>query len=473
MSLAHTRWAHGNVRSYLAAWFAPLKRCSPTHVLLPTGDAMQLETRLIWLEVAALARLVTAPAGTANLVTPSTPWFDVLLPMVGYGLAVFAVSCALVLPAARAVAPALRWASWVTRPAVVAGMVVLSALTVQAVLRSEPLFNNDANLVTACAAQSVLAHRDPYSQSILACAQELHAPLTIESPIARGPLSHFRYWPPFQVQVAAAEAGLRHHQRSAAFPGIAYPPLATLWMVPVSALPRWSSVVWTLGLFCAWVLLLCSCARRTMWPLVLTVVLLQSGAGTALHGALFGDGEIISYIMMGLAALWLERPIVSSVALALAVGSNQLAWAMVPAMALVSIRMFHDWRLRLPVFVGASLVLVGPWLIIDPGAIRAISGIFGQPTFPAGQGLVALVTNRTLPLLPSVAFETVTLAVIAATLAIGWAQPRLVLVCLPLSCAAFWFNWHSDPNYLSQMLLLATALVVGLWGVKPDRILAH
>ncbi len=472
MSIAHTRRAFGNVGSYLAAWFCALNRSSPKHVLLPTRDAMQLETRLIWLEVAALARLVTAPAGTANLVTASAPWFDVLLPMLGYGLAVFAVVCALLLPTARSVPPAIRWMSWVTRPALVAGLVIWCSLTLQAVLVSEPIFNNDANLVTACSAQSVLAHKDPYSQSILACAHELHAPLTIESPIARGELSQFRYAPPLQVQVAVAKSGLRHHQRSAAFPGIAYPPLATLWMVPVISLPRWASVVWTLALFAAWTLLLCSRAKRSMWPLVLTVVLLQSGAGTALHGALFGDGEIISYIMMGFAVLWLERPIVSSVALALAVGSNQLAWVMLPAMALVSIRMFRDWHLRLPVFVGTSLVLVGPWLIIDPAAIRTILGLFGQPTFPAGEGLVALVTNHTLPLFPRFAFEAITLAVIAATLAIGWTRPRLVLLCLPLSCAAFWFNWHSDPNYLSQMLLLATALVVGVWGLDSDRIIA-
>lgn len=310
----------------------------------------------------------------------------------------------------------------------------------------------------------MLAHSDPYSQSILECAKDLKAPLTIESPVARGELARFRYGPPLSVQVRVAASAARHNYRSVSFPGLTYPPLGTLWMVPVIYLPRWAWVTWTLAFVLAWVLLLCAHTESALWGIVVTAALTQCGAGTALHGALFGDGEIIAYILMGTAMLWLKRPVLGSIALALAVGSNQLAWVLVPAVAVVSARLYGDVRPRITAFVATLALAVGPLLLADPAAVSTMVGYFSEPTFPAGVGLIALVTVHALPFVPRLAFEFVTLGTIGVAVVVGWIWPRRALLGLPLSCAAFWFNWHSDPNYLSQAVLVATGVVVGVWG---------
>ncbi len=202
-------------------------------------------------------------------------------------------------------------------------------------------------------------------------------------------------------------------------------------------------------------------AAGAAWPAVLLVLMVQLEPGSLLGLALMGNGEIFAYELMFLALAWIESPRRSAVVLALAVGSNQLAWMVAGGYALLVMR-FPDWTVRLKWFMATLAVTLIPWLVIYPDAVGSTIHLLTQPYFPIGIGIINLARVGLMPY-PS---PTVMLGVmVAGTLAVlGWCFIKVRWrAALPvLSLAGMWLSWRSGGHYIAQIPTLAVAMAIGM-----------
>jgi uncharacterized membrane protein len=157
--------------------------------------------------------------------------------------------------------------------------------------------------------------------------------------------------------------------------------------------------------------------------------------------------------------------VVSAVCLALAVGSNQLAWFFAPGYLLLAVEEGQVGR-RLVAGAATLVVAVIPWLFRYPDALGTIVGNLRAHTFPLGSGPITLVLGGFVPA-PS---RTLLLALTAMVMVGIWTWGALAreyrVAASVLLLAGFWLSWRSLDEYLAQIPLLA---LVALFAVLGSR----
>ena len=322
---------------------------------------------------------------------------------------------------------------------------------------------DDANAMAVCGARAIAAGADPYRVPEITCLNSLGVSPTLATPLKVGPLKNVAVYPtPAQILAAASspdQGGLR------LFSPLGKPPLTPLAMVPVAGLPLWARTVWTAIPVLALLLALIF-AAGSLWPaagglLLLTLFL----NGSLVNFAANGNGETFAYALMALSVLWIRRPVVSAVCLALAVGSNQLAWFFAPGYLLLAVEEGQVGR-RLVAGAATLVVAVIPWLIRYPDALGTIVGNLRAHTFPLGSGPITLVLGGFVPA-PS---RTLLLALTAMAMVGIWTWGALAreyrVAASVLLLAGFWLSWRSLDEYLAQIPLLA---LVALFAVLGGR----
>ena len=319
----------------------------------------------------------------------------------------------------------------------------------------------DATPSVICAARNVLDDSNPYHTPELMCLHDLGVPLALATPLRAGPF-RTQAAVPTLAEARRVEAASRHNNyRTDAFPTFGYPPMSFVWMLPVARLERGAWAGWTLVWAAAWLILSLRLARR-WWPAVGSILLLQWATGGVLGEASQGDAEFFAVACLAVALMMLDKPHWSGFAMGLAVAGNQLAWVVLPAYVLLAVTLPHA-RVRLGWMVATIGLLVGPWLVVYPGALHAMLALVTQPAYPLGIGLVAL--SVVVPVLPLLSQHVYTLAVVGAEVVVigatAWVRSLTPLAPV-LACAVLWLSWRSATNYLGQVPLLACAIAIGL-----------
>jgi len=431
-----------------AGW---LRCLGPWRVRGPAAQRLGLLlcATLVWDLVLVLdGRLPPGWSGAAVLATV------VIYPVLG-------VVCALALR--QPIPPWLR--SWgpervlVGAPVVALLAVLVVGLQVPSLLRSRAGIGADVTATTVCAARDVLAGRDPYATGEAACLHRLHAPVTIATPLQRGPFQGVLHYPSAAALRRAEALAVRDHGRSSAFPQFGYPPMSFVFMLPVARAPRAAWIAWTMAAALAW-LLVAGRASGTLWPATVMCLLLQFGGGSVLGAATQGDGEFFAYALATLALLLLDRPRLSGALLALAAATNPLIWLVVPGYLVLGLRLSR-WRGRLGWFAATLLLAVGPWLLVDRNAAGAIFALVRQPAYAFGIGLISELGAAPSPALRSVLLGVEGAALLLLVAGCGL-RPRWRFVAPAVSVAVLWVAWRSDANYLAQLFPLAVATTVGV-----------
>ena len=339
-------------------------------------------------------------------------------------------------------------------------MAVLLGLQVPSLLAATAAVRDDVAATTICAARDVLQGHDPYQTPELACLHRLHLPVTLATPVQRGPFAHLRSSPtPLQLE-RVQQAVQRSGYQTPAFWSFGYPPLAFAWMLPVALGGHALWVAWTLLAALVW-LGVALRGSRSWWPALACIILLQWGGGSVLAAASQGDSEFFAFALTALALLFIDRPRRSAVCLGLAMATNPLPWVIVPGYVLFTRTLPRAWP-RLAWLAGAVLTAVVPWLLVYRDAAGAMLTFLREPTFSEGVGVGSLaLLHLGLPSSRSAMFLLFGLAVLAL---VAWgAVRRPYAAAVPaVAVAAFWLSWRSDANYLTQLPLWAGAMAIGL-----------
>ena len=378
----------------------------------------------------------------------------------------FLVFCGLIVLALRRPLPAwaARWRPHrllAMSPLLAAlAVLVVGAIAIPPVLRGTELVD-DANAMAVCGARAIAAGADPYLVPEISCLRSLGLPPTLATPLKVGPLKDVSAYPT-PAQILAAASGPDHgglHQ----FSPLGKPPLTPAVMVPVARLPLGVRTAWTaipvVVLLAALVV-----AAGPLWPAAGGLLLLNLFLnGSLVNFAANGNGETFAYVLMALSLLWIRRPVVSAVCLALAVGSNQLAWFFAPGYLLLAVEEGHVPR-RLVAGAATLLVAVVPWLVRYPDALPTIVGNLRAHTFPLGSGPITLVLAGFVPA-PS---RTLLLSATALAMVLIWGWGALAreyrVAASVLILAGFWLSWRSLDEYLAQIPLLALVALFAVWG---------
>lgn len=322
---------------------------------------------------------------------------------------------------------------------------------------------DDANVMAVCGARAISAGADPYRVAEIPCLAAFNLPPTLATPLRAGPLQGVRVYPsPAQIRAAAgrpADEGRR------LFSPLGKPPLTPAVMVPVAHLPTWARTTWTL-LPSLVLLLALAAAAGSLWPAVGGLFLLTFFLnGSALNFAANGNAEAFAYVLMALSILWVRRPVLSAVCIALAVGSNQLAWFLLPGYVLLAADS-GAWVRRLGAGLGTLVVAVVPWLVRYPDGASTIFSNLTARTFPLGSGPITLVLGRFVPPPSRTLLLALTAAAVAGVFLWGLTRPRYRVAAGVLVLAGFWLSWRSLDEYMAQIPLLALAAIVALHAAR-------
>ncbi len=406
-------------------------------------------------------------------------WLSARIPGEAAFLANFAIQvlaflafCLLVAVGCRSPLPA-----WVVRLrpgrllalAPVAFLVLLLAvsLSVANSLSSGRLLIDDANAMAVCGARAISNGHDPYQVSEIDCLRRLGLPVTLATPLRVGTLARVQGYPTAAEIEAAVRAAEARGDTGSLVPGLGKPPLDPVAMIPVARAPASVRALWTLlGLVVLAALLAWAAGR--LWAGALSLLLLSYFIpGSALNFASFGNAESFAYVLMALAVLWIRRPLLSGIALGLALGSNELAAFFAPAYALMALRL--PGRLaRVAGALLALLVAVVPWLVRYPDALGKALANLTAPDFPLGYGPIELALGHVVPTPPAALMEGMALLAMVLILVWGWRRPAWRVAAGVLMLSGFWLSWRSLDEYMAQIPLLALAALVGLL-LNADR----
>lgn len=425
----------------------------------PTGE---LADRLVVLAAAMVAFKVS----NFPFISEHVPGRTALLANLVLEYVAFLIFCVLVALALRRPLPRLlvRWRPhrllWMSPLFAALALLVVGVTVARPMVRGTELID-DANAMAVCGARAMASGGDPYQVAEIPCLQSQNLPATLATPLREGPLRGVAVYPTAaQIEAAATTPG---RGGQLLFSPLGKPPLTPAVMVPVSSLPVWARTAWTLlpilGLLVALVV-----AAGPLWPAVGGLFLLTLFLnGSAVNFAANGNAEAWAYALMALAVIWIRRPVISAVCLALAVGSNQLAWFFLPGYLLLALEL-GGWPRRI-VAGGVTLIAtVVPFLVVYPDALRTVFGNLRAHTFPLGSGPISLALANFVPV-PS---RTLLLGLTAALMVVVWLTGAIswrwrwaagVLVLAP-----FWVSWRSLDEYLAQIPLLALATLVAMYG---------
>ena len=318
---------------------------------------------------------------------------------------------------------------------------------------------DDITASIICASQNVLHGRDPYTTGEIACLHSLGTSPLRGTVLQRGPLLHQTTYPSAAQIERLAALALHHPKYNQAFATFGYLPMSYVWMLPVAGFNHTAWVAYTL-LGAVILLVILGVGAGELWPAVLLLMLLQFGTGGVVGAATQGDGEVFTYGVAILALAFIDRPRLSGVLLGIGMAAHPLLWA-VGLGYLVFARTLPRFRERVLWLAGTTIILIVPWLIVEPHAINSIIGLILQPNFPSGIGVITLLGPS-----PALIWRHISLAMLVlgyGGLCLFLWRRRDWLPILPVVALAFmWLSWRSDVSYLAQVFPFALAMIIGL-----------
>ena len=322
-------------------------------------------------------------------------------------------------------------------------------------------YHNDAIALNECAAQLLLAGRDPYaSLDIFDCynARELGADRT--TPLQRGLFADVTVYPS-DAQLDAAWETRAGGGNVEFVSRPSYPALSFLLLVPFVALGVDTNYVYLLCLIAAMALIVWR-APIGLRPFVLTGLL---GAACLMAFTIGGSADLLYALPLVAAWLWRDR-LGGALAFGAAAAIKQIAWFVAPFW-LIGVYATGGWRavvrqtaLAAAVFVVADL----PFVLWHPADwLTGVLTPVREPMFPRGAGIVFLSTNGGLPLLGASAYLAMEGIAMVVCLVIAWRARRsspelgIALALIPL-----FFAWRSLFSYFFLIPLFAFAGLVRL-----------
>ena len=240
-----------------------------------------------------------------------------------------------------------------------------------------------------------------------------------------------------------------------------YPPGLILLAAPLRALGLGSAWLWLPALIALALAAYGAAGRAGVIAVALNPLLLID------YLALLNDVFFLAAGLGAVALLRRRRALAAGALLGLALVLKQTAVVLLPALAWLSWREGR-WRQLLGAAAAVVVLLVGPFLLMSPGALLADTGSYfygsGVDAFPIrGAGLPGLLV--TAGFLPSrwAAFPAALIQVPVLVLVLlgGWlwlrrrfSWPRLWLWSAVVAAVVFLFGRTLAPNYLALIVLL-------------------
>jgi uncharacterized membrane protein len=368
---------------------------------------------------------------------------------------------AVVLPEHEAARPAPRLATLALALCLIAGVIgVKQVATILIASVTPTTYYNDGTTLDHYAAELLLRGHDPYqSSSIVAALRFLHEPGQYVTPLRLGAFAS-RSWLdyPNAAERAAVAAGATPALES----HVSYPAFSFLALVPLvwAGLP---SVILFSALSLALFVIVALRAVAPEWRPWLALLVLADVP--VLNATLAGSLDVTVMALIFIAwLLWRRAPVLSVMALGLALSTKQQGWLFAIFFA-IFLWQGLGWQETLKRLGGALAIFVAinaPFIVHDPHAWA--SGVLAplvDPMFPLGNGLVQLALAGAGPLLPQAVYSA--LEALALAGAIGWycwrgarTYPELGIV---LAMLPFWFAWRS----LSSYFLFVGLPLAALW----------
>ncbi|MDE3192151.1 MAG: hypothetical protein KGN00_00565 [Chloroflexota bacterium] len=327
-------------------------------------------------------------------------------------------------------------------------------------------YHNDAIALDECAAQTLLAGRDPYRPlDLFGCYGARRIGPDRTTPLRMGAFADVPIYPTAGEldEAWAADAAACARDASACSPAdfvsrLSYPALSFLLIVPWVALGWDTNVLYVLCLVVAVALVLARAPAGSR-AFLLTGVLAAASVTAFTVG---GSADLLYALPLVAAWLWRERRW-SALALGAAAAVKQLAWPFA-VFYLLQVAAAQGWReatRRAAIAAGLFAVVNVPFVLWDAGAwLAGIVTPVAAPMFPRGTGLVILSTNGALPVLPAETYLGLEAIAAAVTVVVAWrarrTSPELgaVLAMLPL-----YFAWRSLFSYFFLLPLVTAAAV--------------
>ena len=319
-------------------------------------------------------------------------------------------------------------------------------------------YHNDAIALNECAAELVLAGRQPYRDlDLFACYRERGIGPDRTTPLRRGLFSEVPIYPNDDQLDAVWALRSRGEGENVEFVWrVSYPALSFLAIVPWVAAGWDTNVLYLLCLLTAMALVLVR-ATPPLRPWLLTALL---GATSTVAFTIGGSSDLLYALPLVAAWLWRERGW-SALAYGVAAATKQIAWFFAPFLFLqwVHARGLREALRRAAIAVATFLAFNAPWLVADPGAwVAGVLTPVAEPMFARGAGLVFLGTNDVGPLLPNLAYLAVEVVSFVAVLVVAWRErarsPELGVV---LAIVPLFFAHRSLFSYFFLLPLFALA----------------
>ncbi len=349
-----------------------------------------------------------------------------------------------------------RLTYWVLVAALVAPSATLLAVAAQA---TPPAV--DQVMTITCAARSLLHGSDPYLLYEPQCAAELNYRGSALTPLQSGPFSHLHHRPTAK-EIKAAELHDQQTGSHAGFPPFGYPPDAILLLLPV-AFSNWSAI-W-LWVACVWIALMLAIWSDGGPPGRAMLVAWQMAAFALLSVGMQWNPEYISYLLLALAFARIDSRQISAVAMAAALGTNQLSWIALPAY-LVIIGGEPQLRSRLSWLIGSIAVGFAPWWAWDHSLPIQLVSFLRLPYFPVGTSLGRLAR---VPLHSSTGYVVGLVAAIAVLTVIAWRCPTWRWALAGVIWVTFTLSDRGLEYYFMPMFWLSPAVIIGAWRLDRTR----
>ena len=345
---------------------------------------------------------------------------------------------------------------WVLVAALVAPSATLLAVAAQA---TQPAVDQDMTI--ACAGRSLLNGSDPYLLYEPQCAAELNYRGSALTPLQSGPFAHLHERPTAR-EVRTAEL---HDQRTGShsgFPPFGYPPDAILLLLPV-AFSSWSAI-WL------WVACVSTGLMVAIWsgsgpPGRALLVALQVASFGLLSVGMGWDPEYISYLLLALAFARIDSRRISAVAMAAAIGTNQLSWIALPVYLAIVVRE-PQFRSRLSWLIGSVPVGFGPWWAWDHRLPIQLVSFLRLPYIPGDESLGNLAR---MPLHSGTVYFVGLATAIATFTTIAWRYPRWRWAVAGVVWVSFTLSDRGLEYYFMPMFWLSPALILGAWRLERTR----
>jgi hypothetical protein len=321
-------------------------------------------------------------------------------------------------------------------------------------------YHNDAIALNQCAAQLVLAGRDPYTDlDLFACYGQLGIGPDRTTPLRRGLFANDVVYPTDQEMDDAwglRSTGVGTNVEFVWRPS--YPALSFLLLLPVVAAGIDTNYLY-LACLLVGIALVVWRAPSSLRPFFLTALL---GAASLIAFTVGGSSDLLYALPLLIAWIWRDRPW-AAVALGLAVATKQIAWFFVPyyAVAVLAERGRRAVVRDLAIAAGIFALANAPFIAHDPAAwALGVLTPLVEPMFPRGAGIVFLSTNGGLALPPSIVYAVLEGLAAAISLAVAWRTRRtspelgVVLAVVPL-----FFAWRSLFSYFFLLPLFACGAV--------------